>query len=265
MSGSTPGWYDKLDPSARGALQRAREESERARLPYIGTEQLLLGLLSQPRGVTRRALRSFGLELEAIRPLLEQLRSVSPEYAASEAQSTTTDLALTPNAKRAIELGIDTARTGGGQASISTEHLLLGLLALDAGTALDFLRQRGIDFNALRARTRQLANRTTRTPSRKLLIGVDVDPLPFVSASTAVATVRGNVVMCRLDDRALEALDVLIEAGVRANRSEAAAWLIGVGLESKAAVLDAVRDQVAEIRRLRESARALAQDAGAND
>jgi ATP-dependent Clp protease ATP-binding subunit ClpA len=262
-SASTPGWYDKLDPSARGALQRAREESDRARLPYIGTEQLLLGLLAQPRGVTRRALRSFDLELDAIRPLLEQLRPVSSEHATSETQRSTSDLALTPNAKRAIELGIDYARTG-GQASISTEHLLLGLLGLDDGTAVEFLRQRGIDFNALRARTRQLASRGARAPSRKLQIGVDLDPLPTPSVSNAVATVRSNVVMCRLDDRALEAIDVLIEAGVRANRSEAAAWLITVGLESKASVLDAVRDQVAEIRRLRESARALAEDAGAN-
>ena len=71
--------------------------------------------------------------------------------------------------------------------------------------------------------------------------------------------------MCRLEDRALEAIDTLIEAGVRANRSEAAAWLINVGLESKAAVLESVKDKVAEIRRLRQSSRGEAENAGAND
>ena len=59
----------------------------------------------------------------------------------------------------------------------------------------------------------------------------------------------------------MEAIDILIEAGVRANRSDAAGWLIKVGLESKRAILDAVRDKVFEIRRIREDARALAENA----
>ena len=57
----------------------------------------------------------------------------------------------------------------------------------------------------------------------------------------------------------------LIEAGVRANRSDAAAWLIQIGLESKSAVLEAVKDKVAEIRRIREDARVLAEDAEKHD
>jgi hypothetical protein len=114
---------------------------------------------------------------------------------------------------------------------------------MQTGTAAEFLRQRGIDLNALRA---------------------DIDPAQPGLLSAVTAGTQNNVVMCRLEDRALEAIDMLIEAGVRANRSEAAAWLINVGLESKAAVLDVVKDNVAEIHRLREAACALAEEAGAD-
>jgi hypothetical protein len=65
---------------------------------------------------------------------------------------------------------------------------------------------------------------------------------------------KDNVVACRLDNETLAAVDTLVEAGVRANRADAAAWLIGVGLEAHRDLLDDIADTVAEIRRLREDA-----------
>jgi hypothetical protein len=67
--------------------------------------------------------------------------------------------------------------------------------------------------------------------------------------------------MCRLDDAQVDAIDILIEAGVRPNWSDVAAWLIRLGVESKATVVDAVRERVAEIRRIREDVRILAENA----
>lgn len=65
---------------------------------------------------------------------------------------------------------------------------------------------------------------------------------------------RDNVVACRLDDQALQALDALVEAGVRSTRSDAAGWLIQVGLQVHSELLDEVADTVTEIRRLRDEA-----------
>lgn len=65
---------------------------------------------------------------------------------------------------------------------------------------------------------------------------------------------RDNVVACRLDDRALEALDSLVEAGVRGTRSDAAGWLITVGLQVNQPLLDEVASTVTEIKRLRSEA-----------
>lgn len=65
---------------------------------------------------------------------------------------------------------------------------------------------------------------------------------------------KDNVVACRLDNETLAAVDTLVEAGVRANRADAVAWLIGVGLETHHDLLDEIADTVTEIRRLREDA-----------
>ena len=64
---------------------------------------------------------------------------------------------------------------------------------------------------------------------------------------------------CRIDDRDLEALDALIEAGIRNTRSDAASWLIHAGIEAHQPLLQRVRATVAEIRQLRTNAQTLAQ------
>ena len=63
-----------------------------------------------------------------------------------------------------------------------------------------------------------------------------------------------------LDGRDLDAMDVLIEAGIRSTRSDAAAWLIHAGIEANRPLFEKVYGTVAEIRRLRVVAQSLAQE-----
>ena len=72
---------------------------------------------------------------------------------------------------------------------------------------------------------------------------------------------RGNVVTCRIDDRDLDALDALVEAGIKSTRSEAAAWLISAGIDAHQPLFDRVYATVAEIRRLRGEAKTIANEA----
>jgi ATP-dependent Clp protease ATP-binding subunit ClpA len=260
MHSAEASWLGLLDASARGALQRATDESTRAGLAYIGTEQLLLGLLGQPRSVARRALRSFGLELDSTRAGFDERRSLSQEDARARAEPAGTGgPRLTPEAKEALERAVHRARTS-STASIATEDLLRSVLELQQGAAVEFLRGRGVDVTALRARTGQLASVPLRGRATARAVQLHTVERPDWEAP---GTTRNNVVMCRLDDAQIEAIDLLIDAGVRANRGDAAAWLIKAGLESKAPVVDAVREKVAEIRRLRAHARTLAEDADA--
>jgi ATP-dependent Clp protease ATP-binding subunit ClpA len=175
-------------------------------------------------------------------------------------------LRLTAEAKEAIERAIHRAR-GSGPRSVASEHLLQSILDLERGAAVELLRSRGVDLVALRARTVQLASprnaRTPRSAARVSAGAVQLHTVELPDWEAPGSSARNNVVMCRLDDAQVEAIDILIEAGVRANRSDAAAWLIKAGLESKSPVVDAVREKVAEIRRIRADARTLAEDADA--
>ena len=72
---------------------------------------------------------------------------------------------------------------------------------------------------------------------------------------------------CRLDDAAVGALDALVEAGIRSTRSDAAAWLIGAGIEAHRELFDRVNTTVNEIRKLRLEAQDIARQmaGGADD
>lgn len=66
---------------------------------------------------------------------------------------------------------------------------------------------------------------------------------------------RGNVVMMRLGDEPLACLDELVESGLFGSRSEAAAFLVGAGIESQKQLFSTIRGHTAEIRKLRDELR----------
>jgi hypothetical protein len=72
---------------------------------------------------------------------------------------------------------------------------------------------------------------------------------------------RSNVVMVRLTDDALARIDQLVEATLASSRSEAAAVLIGAGIESQKEVFERLSSHTNEIRKLKEQLRKLALDA----
>jgi hypothetical protein len=71
---------------------------------------------------------------------------------------------------------------------------------------------------------------------------------------------RDAVVGCRVGASELEAIDLLVEAGIRSTRSDAAAWFIQQGIQANAALVQEVRGTVDEIRRLRERAQRRARE-----
>jgi Arc/MetJ-type ribon-helix-helix transcriptional regulator len=69
---------------------------------------------------------------------------------------------------------------------------------------------------------------------------------------------RGNVVMVRLSDDALAKVDQLVEATLFGSRSEAAAYLVGAGIESQKELFDRLGTRTEEIRKLKEQLRKIA-------
>ena len=73
----------------------------------------------------------------------------------------------------------------------------------------------------------------------------------FVQALSDALQARGNVVMVRVNDEALEHLDMLVEAEVTKSRSESAAFLISAGVKANADLfsrIGAITQQISELR-----------------
>jgi hypothetical protein len=68
----------------------------------------------------------------------------------------------------------------------------------------------------------------------------------------AALTARGNTVMVRVNDSALERLDMLVASGICSSRSEAAAFLLQRGIESSAPLFSRIGDVTQEITALRQ-------------
>jgi ATP-dependent Clp protease ATP-binding subunit ClpA len=227
------GRFDKFTERAKKVLVLAQEEAQRFNHRTIGTEHLLLGLVGEGRGVAARVLRGVGIDAAAAREALVAVRGRGREMVVG-------DIGLTPRAKRAIELAVEESRRLHHR-HVGTEHLLLALLRLEDGTARRLLERLGAAPEGLRARV------------------LEAEGVAETGAAAAPAAVRprDHVVTCRVDDRALEALDAFVEAGVYTTRSEAAARLILAGLDANRPLLQQVRAAVAEIRRVREETRKL--------
>jgi Clp amino terminal domain, pathogenicity island component len=225
-SGDVKGAFDRFTERARKVLTLAQEEARRFNHNYIGTEHLLLGLLDEGEGVATKALDNLGVELNRVRAEVERIIGRGDRMMVGQ-------IGLTPRAKKVLQLAIDEARLLKHR-YISTEHLLLGLLREGEGIAADVLKRLDVTLEQARPQVLQILASSAPGP-------------------------KSNVVMCRLDDRALDALDTLIEAGVRSTRSDAAAWLIQEGIEANRALFETISANVAEIRRLREKTQRLAQ------
>ena len=89
-------------------------------------------------------------------------------------------------------------------------------------------------------------------PQALLNQNIPVEPLKETAKN------KSNVVACRVDGNDLEAIDMLVEVGIRATHSDAAAWLIHAGIEANRSVLESVQATVDEIRQLRTKAQATA-------
>jgi ATP-dependent Clp protease ATP-binding subunit ClpA len=237
---------DRFSEQARRVLVLAEEEARRLNHNYMGTEHLLLGLISLHESLAASVLRNLGVIQDRVRAAVEHIigRGDTPADG---------PLGFTPRAVAAAALAIGEAgriqRRWDGL--VEPEHLLLGLLREGEGIAAGVLESFGVTLDRARAQTLE-AIITQMTASPRTL-----------AAQATAPTARSNVITCRIDGHDLDALDALVEAGVRSTRSDAASWLIHAGIEANKAVLDTVYGTVAEIRRLREVAQSLAQQAAA--
>ncbi|MBF8303976.1 MAG: ATPase domain protein [Dehalococcoidia bacterium] len=171
--------FEKFSERARKVLTLAQEEAQRFNHNYIGTEHILLGLVREGEGVAAKVLGNLGVELPKVRAAVEFIIGRGEKPSSSE-------IGLTPRAKRVIELAVDEARRFNHN-YIGTEHLLLGLLREGEGVAAGVLESLGVSLDRVRTETsrvltqatpqgQQAARPSTRTPTLDQL-GVDLTNL----------------------------------------------------------------------------------------
>jgi len=136
-----------FDEAAVTTMHAAREEARARNHEYVGTEDVLIGLLFDPDYVARRALGDLGVDVGA---LTAGARTSVPPGAAPPG----TDPVLSPRAKNALMLAVDEARRLNAR-EVGTEHLLIGLLGTSDGRAHTALTDAGITLDAIRAAIRR--------------------------------------------------------------------------------------------------------------
>ncbi len=226
--------FEKFTKRARDVLSLAQEEAQQLNHNYMGTEHILLGLVREGDGVGAKALENLGVELAAVRREVLFIIGQGDRIVLGE-------IGLTPRAKKVLELAVDESRRL-NHSFIGTEHLLLGLLREGEGIAAGVLASLGINLGDARREVQRMLS------ARGVVEKSHAEP----------SAPKNNVVTCRLDDAAVDALDALVEAGIRSTRSDAAAWLISAGIEAHRELFDRVNATVSEIRKLRLEARDIA-------
>jgi ATP-dependent Clp protease ATP-binding subunit ClpC len=138
--------FERFTDRARRVVVLAQEEARLLDHEHIGTEHLLLGLLSEKDGVAAQALAQMDITLDAARAQVEQ--KVGRGTAAPAG-----NIPFTPRAKKTLELSLREALELAHN-SIGTEHILLGMVQVDtkmgAGVGLEVLRILGAEPEAIR-------------------------------------------------------------------------------------------------------------------
>ena len=135
--------FERFTEKAIKVIMLAQEEARRLGHNFVGTEQVLLGLIGEGTGVAAKTLKSMGVNLKDARTEVEKIIGRGSGFVAVE-------IPFTPRAKRVLELSWDEARQLGHN-YIGTEHLLLGLIREGEGVAARVLENLGVDLNKVRS------------------------------------------------------------------------------------------------------------------
>ena len=133
-------YYAKFTERGQRALMAAQREAAQLGRTYVGTEHLLLGVLTEPGGATA-VLKN--ITLDAARNEIIQILGRGDEDVQGK------QMVYTPRTKKVIEQSVREAREL-KQNYVSTEHLLLALMREREGVAAHVLIKMGMDLSKAR-------------------------------------------------------------------------------------------------------------------
>ena len=149
--------FERFTEKAIKVIMLAQEEARRLGHNFVGTEQILLGLIGEGTGVAAKVLKSMGVNLKDARVEVEKIIGRGSGFVAVE-------IPFTPRAKRVLELSLEEARQLGHN-YIGTEHLLLGLIREGEGVAARVLENLGVDLAKVRTQVIRMLGETAEVTS----------------------------------------------------------------------------------------------------
>lgn len=134
--------FEKFTEGAIKVIMLSQEEARRMGHNFVGTEQLLLGVIGQRHGIGAKALKKVKITLKKARKEIELYIGRGTGFVASE-------IPFTPRAKRVLEMAVHEGKDL-GQNFVGTEHILLALIAESDGIAMRTLDKLNVDINKLK-------------------------------------------------------------------------------------------------------------------
>lgn len=165
--------FERFTEKAIKTVLLAQEESRRLGHNFVGTEQILLGLIGEGTGIAAKILKKHGVTYKDARVEVEKIIGRGGGFVAVE-------IPFTPRCKRILELSWQEARKMRVN-YISTEHLLLGLIAENDGVAIRVLENMKVNLESLKQAVLRLAKLKTGS---------------FASSAEAILSTCDYVISC---------------------------------------------------------------------
>jgi CHAT domain-containing protein len=148
--------FERFTDKGIKAIMLAQEEARRLGHNFVGTEQILLGLIGEATGMAAKVLIARGVKLKEARIEVEK-------FIGCGSGNVDVEIPFTPRAKRILELSVAESERFNHD-YVCTEHLLLGLIRDGEGVAIKVLNNLGIDLSELR---NQVLIQLNQTPVSK--------------------------------------------------------------------------------------------------
>jgi ATP-dependent Clp protease ATP-binding subunit ClpC len=135
--------FERFSNKARSVLVFAQDEARELGHNFIGTEHLLLGVISASDDVVVQALHGYDFTLEDVRDRIRELIGPGTD------EEITGPPPFTPRAKKVLELSLREALSMGHD-HIGVPHILLGILREGEGVGAKVLEDLGVTHDRTR-------------------------------------------------------------------------------------------------------------------
>lgn len=173
--------FEKFTKEAKQALIIAQEKARDAKLNYVGTEHLLIGILSQPNSLGALILTNFGVSLDNVNLVLNSVGRMSQNTSTSQKGWG----GLSGFAKKVIEGAVLSAHEFNHN-YIGTEHLLYALVSQENTAATVILENMKVNPSDIKEqiiqtfeKQREQAQANGQDPQARQATASAVNPLEF--------------------------------------------------------------------------------------